>query len=103
MENKQDLPKLKAKGKESEEQKANIEVDLLKWLYYENKDILQRESEALQNDITEEFYTFIEDKIKNREIINVAVREGGIVTGVMSKTLCASGSTGGIVEAQLRR
>lgn len=71
----------------SEEKEPEVEVDLLKWLYYENKNILQRESEALENDITLEVYTYIEDKIKNRELINMAFK--GEVSGSKSTSAIA--------------
>lgn len=60
------------KDKKAYEGNEEVSVDILKWLYYENKDLLIKDTEILQNDITEEFYHYLGDKINNREVINVA-------------------------------
>lgn len=62
----------KDKKSYKKEEDEEVSVDILKWLYYENKDLLIKDSEMLQNDITEEFYHYIEDKIVSREVINIA-------------------------------
>lgn len=65
--------KEKVKDIEEKMEEKDVQIDILKLLYYEMKDVLQKESEALQNDITEEFYQFLEDKIKNREVTNIGI------------------------------
>lgn len=56
-----------------QKEQTEVSVDILKWLYYENKDLLIKDTDMLQNDITEEFDHYIEDKIVNKEVVNIAI------------------------------
>jgi hypothetical protein len=82
-------------------QNSNIEeevsVDILKWLYYENKDLLIKDTEMLQNDITEEFYHYIEDKIEHREVINVAFI-GEVAGSKSTSAIACMDVANGIIE-----
>jgi hypothetical protein len=65
----------------------NVSVDPLKGLYYERIDQLEREEDIIQRDITHEFYTFLEDKLDNKELINIAIK--GEVSGSKSTSAIA--------------
>lgn len=78
-------------------EKGEVSVDILKWLYYENKDVLIKDTEMLQNDLTEEFYHYISDKISHKEVINVAFI--GEVSGSKSTSaISMMHFTNGIIE-----
>lgn len=60
----------------------NVEIDILKWLYFEAKDVLEKESDRIQVDVTSEFNQYLHDKISSGELINMAFK--GEVAGSKS-------------------
>lgn len=70
----------------SKSKTINIQADVLKALYYENKDLLRSEADTLQDDITELFEIYIEDKISSGELLNIAIT--GEVAGSKSTSGC---------------
>ena len=49
-----------------------VEIDPLKWLYYQKKGDIIKEAEVILDDITPEFDLYLEDKIKAKELLNIA-------------------------------
>lgn len=62
------------------ERPLDVKIDLLKFAYIDAKEKLLKESDALQINLTETFWTTIKDKIKHGELVVIAVR-GEVRTG----------------------
>lgn len=60
--------------------KRKVSVDTLKYLFYKTRDKMMTQEDVLSRDITHIFYDALEDKIRSKELLNIAVK-GEVRTG----------------------
>ena len=64
----------------TKQEKITVDVDILKYLYYQRKNNLVPEEELFKINLTKEFYHSINSKIQHGELVNIGVR-GEVRTG----------------------
>jgi len=81
---------------------TTIGVDPFRYLYNEQRDKLLHKGEAEQTDLTEVLYLFLDDKIKNGELINVTCR-GEVATGKSTVAIALMYYTNKVLEKTFKK